>query len=71
MIATRVIRAKEGHWDMANTPAIYWSGANLSEYSSLPVKNIQEVMGQVTRVADKLNGGQLAIIYTKVFQIDK
>lgn len=51
---------------MANTPAIYWSGANLSDYSTVPTKEIQSVMDMVTRMADKMNGGQLAVIYTKV-----
>lgn len=66
-IATRLFR-KGDYWNMANTPAIYWSGANLSDYSSVPSKEIQSVMDMVTRMADKMNGGQLAIIYTKVYQ---
>lgn len=64
-IATRLFRRGD-YWNMANTPAIYWSGANLSDYSTVPTKEIQSVMDMVTRMADKMNGGQLAVIYTKV-----
>lgn len=54
---------------MVNTPALYWAGANFSEFSSVPTREIQQ------GVKEKLNGisskmreaGTLPVIYTKVF----
>lgn len=50
---------------MANTPAIYWGGANLSDYMS--AKEILPLINKLTSVvANNLNGAQLGVIYTKV-----
>lgn len=51
---------------MANTPAIYWGGASLSDYMSVPVIEIQSVVDMITQTADKMNGGQLGVLYGKV-----
>ncbi len=64
-MAGRVFR-KANKWNIGITPVTYWSGVNLSDYSSLSAKDIQLVVDRVTWAADKMNGGQLAIIYTKV-----
>nr|CAG4649611.1 EOG090X0BM0 [Scapholeberis mucronata]SVE93826.1 EOG090X0BM0 [Scapholeberis mucronata] len=50
---------------MANTPAIYWGGASLSDYSSVPVIELQSVVDMITQTADKMNGGQLGVLYAK------
>jgi hypothetical protein len=52
---------------MANTPAKYWGGANLSDYMSLSAKEILPLINKLTSVvANNLNGAQLGVIYTKV-----
>lgn len=66
-IAARVFRNSDGSWSMANTPAIYWGGANLSDYMSLSAKEILPLINKLTSVvANNLNGAQLGVIYTKV-----
>ncbi len=68
-IAALVFRNSDGSWSMANTPAIYWGGANLSDYmsSSLSGKDILPLINELTSVvAVNLNGAQLGVIYTKV-----
>ncbi|XP_046634836.1 uncharacterized protein LOC124313970 isoform X1 [Daphnia pulicaria] len=66
-IAARVFRNSDGSWSMANTPAIYWGGANLSDYMSLSAKEILPLINKLTSVvANNLNGAQLGVIYTKL-----
>ncbi|EFX79811.1 hypothetical protein DAPPUDRAFT_244567 [Daphnia pulex] len=65
-IAARVFRNSVGSWSMANTPAIYWGCANLSDYMSLSAKEILPLINKLTSVvANNLNGAQLGVIYTK------
>lgn len=69
-IAVRKFRNGD-HWDMINTPTLYWAGANFTEFSNVPAREIQQsVQGKLNGMSSKMReGGTLPVIYTKVFFI--
>lgn len=68
LIAARLFR-KANYWNIAATPVPYWSGVNLSDYSSVPDKEMQSITDRIAWAAEKMSGGQLGIIYAKVSRI--
>lgn len=64
-VAVRKFRNGD-RWDMSNTPALYWAGANYSELSAVPAREIATAADRLGGAASKMKDGLLPLIYNKV-----